>query len=81
MTQVIELVIECSATVEVFRGQKNVELEIEHTISPAFYKVSTSLGEYIRNVFGKPFGLGGWRGQRWTQSQAESEIKVIQLLM
>jgi hypothetical protein len=76
LTQVIELVIECSLAVEVFRTQEEAKVDIDHTILIGYIRVAESLGRYIRGVFGKAFGIGGWR-VRWTQSEAESEIKVI----
>lgn len=72
LTQIIELVMECSNTLEIFMNQSDVELK---TIIPAFYRVSVSLEEYVRSALGKnPFGLGCFR---WTQGDAVSEIKVI----
>lgn len=75
LTQIIELVMECSNALEIFKERRDVESEIKKTILPAFHKVSVSLEEYFRNALGNPFGLG-WRNLLWTQSDAVSEIKV-----
>ena len=69
------LIIICAQKVEIIEDQIEAEVEVNHTISPAFRKVSNSMKEYITTALGGSFG-SYWKGLRWSQSQADTEIKV-----
>lgn len=75
LNQVIELVLYCAKSVLIFQDQYDMEVEINHVISPAFHEVSISMTEYISGALAGPFG-SSLKGMRWSYNQAEYEIKV-----
>ena len=76
LNQVIELVLCCARTVQIFNDEYDMEVEINHVISPAFHDVSNSMMEYINSALAGPFG-SSLKGMRLSLNQAEYEIKVL----
>ena len=73
LSHVIELVMECARPKELLTTTTpSGEMDV---VTASFSKVSDYMGDFIASVIGKPFGLG-LKGRDWSQSQAESEIKV-----
>ena len=76
LNQVIELVLCCARTVQIFNDEYDMKVEINHVISPAFHDVSNSMMEYVSRALAGPFG-SSLKGMRWSSNQAEYEIKVF----
>lgn len=78
LNKVIDFVLHCARTVEIFDNDYEMLTEFNHVISPAFYEVSKSMMDYIVGALAGPFG-SSFQGMLWSASQAEYEIKVLHL--